>query len=184
MELYGSNLSSETLNTTRQLCRESPHSPSLMHWEDHSITLRRESYIHDCDSLQRGDKASQQGARGKCMERTPGKSGTHFQEPLPGEPHRTRFFPGSELWQQVWQALTRHSGPDSFTGGWSSRYCLPTMCQDSRQLEGKRMCSINHVVCTIWTQWFTLISSGSYGNPSQIQVPRYQPRVNLASRPF
>lgn len=99
MELYASNLSSETLNATRQSCREPPHSASLRHWEDHSITLRRESYIHDCDSLQRGDKASQQGGRGRCMERTPGKPGTHFQEPLPGGSHRTRFFPGNELWQ-------------------------------------------------------------------------------------
>lgn len=61
MELYVSNLSSETLNATRQSCRRSPPSPGWMQWGDHSITRRRDSYIHDCYSSQSGDRASQRG---------------------------------------------------------------------------------------------------------------------------
>lgn len=44
------------------------------------------------------------------------------------------------------------------TGGWSHRRPLLTMYKNSRFLEGKQVFSINHIVCTVWAQWASLIS--------------------------
>lgn len=61
-----------------------------------------------------------------------------------------------------------------FYWGWTRRCSLPSTYQNSRLLEGKQVCSTNHIVCR--NILGTVIHSyhlGNYGNPPEIkfQVP-------------
>lgn len=68
-----------------------------------------------------------------------GKPGTSFQVPL------TQDSPAG--CDTTLGKLTRDSVLRCFTGGWSRRHPLTSMCQNSSLWEGKQVFSINHTVC-------------------------------------
>lgn len=100
-----------------------------------------------------------------------------------------RNSPSSELQQHVKCCqpgkLVRDTVPRVFTVVWSHRHLLLVMSPNSRLPEGEQEFSINHRVClsslgTVRSPYQVLNGK----NPPEVQVPRLQPRANLASRPL
>lgn len=74
--------------------------------------------------------------------------------------------------------------PRVFSGSWSCRKTLPGTYPNSRVPKEKQVLSVNHLVCI--SSLGAVSHSYQLGDwkPSQIQVPRCQPRASLGSRPF
>lgn len=84
---------------------------------------------------------------------SPEEPGTSFWSPLQGShTGHSQFLQPQVVTTYLKVLFTgedhQDSSPKAFIGGWSYRYPLPGMCQDSRFLEEKQETSISLVVCT------------------------------------
>lgn len=80
--------------------------------------------------------------------------------------------------------LIRDLVPRVLPGGWSHRHSLPRLFQNSRCPEGKRVSSINHILCTNTLDTVRRSNqSGNAENVPKFQFPRHQPNANLQAGP-
>ena len=124
--------------------------------------------------------------------RTPG---SNFQESLPSGITNDVFtsFHSCDITRHPPEKLIRDAMPSFlffvFIRGWSCRHPLPSMYQNSRCPERKQMFPVNQYHLRKQLRHGKVLLSlreclYHCRELLTIQVPRYQPRANLARRPF